>query len=56
VIAPSNDDPACRLCGEPVDVLEDWCFGCRAWVCEDCVGDRMLIVGTHKVTDHEWVQ
>ena len=54
----SLDDPVCATCGEAVDPSEDWCFGCRHFVCADCSGDSefLLPAGQHNLDDHQAVR
>jgi hypothetical protein len=44
-------DAVCKLCGDPItDYVGMWCFGCRAYVCDD---HPQTIWGEHNPEDHD---
>jgi hypothetical protein len=49
---PSAEEPVCRICEEKVAPDEDWCFGCKSFICEVCVMDGPYLTGSHHYTDH----
>lgn len=46
----SCDKKTCALCGRPVCTEDDYCHGCRNYVCQDCCTSSPW--GTHHVTKH----
>jgi hypothetical protein len=56
LMKPNSDDPSCRICGESVDPADDYCFGCKSFICADCTGESVLLMGDHDWSDHIQVQ
>jgi len=47
---PKNEMPICYFCAKSV-TEEDYCFGCKHFVCQDC--DQEKPIGNHDVDDHQ---
>lgn len=47
---PKDGEP-CALCGA-ITQREDYCFGCKSYVCDDCDPGLSDTCGAHDVADH----
>ena len=47
---PKNIIAVCYFCEKHV-TEEDYCFGCKHFVCEEC--DKLTPIGNHHVKEHQ---
>jgi hypothetical protein len=43
----------CEICTKDGLGKDDYCFGCRSFICEDCDRDPAGLAMTHEVEAHE---
>ena len=46
------DETLCYLCEETPIAKEDFCYGCKQSICEDCAVNQNMPFGRHDPEDH----
>lgn len=48
---PQVDNPTCYFCKVPVEGDEEYCYGCGAYICDNC-DDYAQALGAHTPEEH----